>query len=128
MLEESNARNLDQQIQLGKPKVLEGHIFNWVNSVFAKDNLIISGSYDRTITIWDIDSGSCLKTLKDHTGCVISVVAKDNLIISGSDDKTIRITPISLYPGELSVFCCVMDSYNLAPHLERETRDYFRGE
>ena len=96
MLEESTTMNLDQQIQLGKPKVLvlEGHT-TYVISAFAKDNLIISGSVDKTIKIWDINSGECLKTLEGHTNVVMSVFAKDNLIISGSYDKTIRIWDIN---------------------------------
>ena len=161
MLEESTTINLEKQIQVGKPKVLEGHI-DYVNSVFAKDNLIISGSGDKTIKIWDINSGSCLKTLEGHTdwinsvfvkdnlaiscswytiriwdmysglclkilkchNSIESVFMKDNLIISGSWDKTISVTPVSLFPGELPVFQSVIDSYNLAPHLEREILDY----
>ena len=126
MLEKSIARNLDhQQIQVGKPKVLEGNELGFVGSVFVKDNLIISGSTDNTIRIWDIDSGECIKTLEGHTTLVRSVFVKDNLIISGSTDKSIRITPISLFPGELFVFQSTMNSYNLAHHLECEIRDYF---
>ena len=53
MSEESTTRNLEQQIHLGKSKVLEGHT-QWVNSVFVKDNLIISGSYDKSISITPI--------------------------------------------------------------------------
>ena len=84
MTNESNSRNLDQQIQVGKPKVLKG-----------------------------------------HTAYIYSVFVKDNLIISGSANKIIRVTPISLFPGELYVFRFVIDSFNLAPHLEREILDYF---
>ena len=90
MLEESIARNLDQQIQIGKSKTLEGHK-DWVKSVFVRDNQIICGSWDNTIGIWDIDSGACLKILEGHTNYVNSVFVKDNLIISGSLDKTILI-------------------------------------
>ena len=107
-------------------KTLEGHK-RGVRTILTKDNLIISGSLDKTIKIWDINSGECLKTLEGHIGCVRSVFGKDNLIISGSDDKTIRITPISLYPGELPVFQSVVDSFNLAHHLECEIVDYFAG-
>ena len=124
MLEESNARNLEQEILVGKTKILKGHTKNLI-SVLVKDNLIISGSLDKTIRIWDIDSGCCLKTLEGHRDYVKSIFVKDNLIISGSDDKTIRITPISLFPGELGVFQSTMNSFNLAHHLEREIRDYF---
>ena len=78
MSAESTARNLDQQIQLGKTKVLEGHT-KLIRSVFIKDNLIISGSYDNTIRIWDINTGNCLKVLEGHTDWIRHVYVKDNL-------------------------------------------------
>ena len=65
------------------------------------------------------------KVLEGHRYRVDSVFVKDNLIISGSADKTIRITLISLFPRELSLFQSIMDSYYLAPHLEREIKYYF---
>ncbi len=81
------------EIQFSRVKVLEAHT-NSVWSVVIKDNLIISGSGDNTIKIWDIDSGECIKTLKGHRDRVNSVAIKDNLIISGSSDKTIKIWDI----------------------------------
>ena len=124
MFGENITMNLEQQIHLGKSKVLEGHT-QWVNSVFVKDNLIISGSFDKSIKIWDIDTGTCIKTLTGHINSLRSVFAKDNLIISGSYDNTIMISPITLYPGELEVFDSVIDSYWLPRHIEREIMDYF---
>ena len=124
MSDKNTTSNLDKQIQVGGQKILEGHT-KFVNSVIVKDNLIISGSGDKTIKIWDITSGLCLKTIECHRNIVMSVLAaSDNLIISGSYDKTIKITPMSLFPGELPVFQQAMDNYNLAPHLEREILDY----
>ena len=93
MSEESADRNLEEQLQVGKTKVLEGHT-KYVISVFVKDNLIISGSCDNTIKIWDIYTGNCIKTLEGHTHFVMSVFLKDNLIISGSCDNTIKIWDI----------------------------------
>ena len=113
------------EIRFGRTKVLEGHT-NCVNSVAIKDNLIISGSRDDTIRIWDIDSGKCLKTLEDHIKCVSSVAIKDNLIISGSRDKTIRITPIILFPNELPKFQSVINKYWLPRHIEEEIMDLFK--
>lgn len=76
-------------------KKLEGHT-DWVISVFVLDNLIISVSTDKTIKIWDINTGTCLKTLEGHNDCVTSVyLVKDNLIISGSWDYTIKIWNIN---------------------------------
>jgi WD40 repeat protein len=90
-----------------------------------KDNLIISGSDDKTIKIWDIDSGKCIKTLEGHTNCVNSVQTINNLIISGSFDKTIRITPITLFPNESDKFQQVINSYWLPEYLELQLMDCF---
>jgi len=35
---------------------------------------IVSGSQDYTIKIWDVDTGKCIKTLAQHTLCVVSLV------------------------------------------------------
>ena len=71
-------------------KTLTGHT-DWVYSVFAINNLIISGSLDNSIKIWDINSHVCINTLNGHTSTVESVFAINNLIISGSWDKSIKI-------------------------------------
>ena len=54
---------------------------------------IISGSVDRTIKIWDANTGICLQTLKGHSDGVTSVAFSPDgtRIISGSYDKTIKI-------------------------------------
>ena len=31
-------------------------------------NFLVSGSYDKTIKMWDITSGSCVSTLTGHSG------------------------------------------------------------
>ena len=60
-----------------------------INSVsWSPDLLLIaSGSYDRTIKIWDIEKG-LLKTFEGHTSIVYSVSWSQNslLVASGSDD------------------------------------------
>ncbi len=112
------------EIQFSRVKVLEGHT-NSVWSVGIKDNLIISGSYDKTIKIWDIESGKCIKTLEGHTAYVRSVAIKDNLIISSSDDKTIRIHPIIIFPNESNKFQAVINSYWLPEYLEQHLMDCF---
>ena len=33
----------------------------------------ISGSYDKTVRVWDLESGVCLKVLEGHTDFVNSV-------------------------------------------------------
>ena len=75
-----------------KPRVWNGHT-RLVYSVCALDaTRIASGSADKTIKIWNVETGTCTRTLKGHTDWVDSVCALDaNRIASGSADKTIRI-------------------------------------
>jgi len=56
-------------------------------------NKLASSSFDRTIKLWDVDTGKCLQTLSGHTARVREVSWSPNgkFIASGSDDSTIRI-------------------------------------
>ena len=55
--------------------------------------LIVSGSLDNTIKIWDAESGACLMTLEGHTDSVVACTFSPDgrRILSGSWDKTVRV-------------------------------------
>jgi WD40 repeat protein len=57
------------------------------------ENKIASGSWDKTIKIWDGKSLELLKTLKGHSSHVTAVSWNHDgtQIVSGSDDNTIKI-------------------------------------
>lgn len=58
----------------------------------APQNLIASGSWDKTIRLWNPNTGECSKTLEGHTDIVASLIVLDeNTLISSSWDKTIII-------------------------------------
>ena len=64
------------------------------NQLFNHDGTkIVSGSYDKTIRVWNVDTGECILTLKGHTWSVYSVVFNHDgtKIVSGSYDNTIRV-------------------------------------
>lgn len=66
--------------------------------VFAYNdvNILASGSVDKTIKIWDINTGQCLQTLEGHTEDILSLVfIDDTTLASGSRDGTIRIWNIT---------------------------------
>jgi len=54
---------------------------------------IASGSRDKTVRIWDAQSGTCLQVLKGHGGQVYSTTWSPSgiYIASGSGDRTLRI-------------------------------------
>ncbi len=73
---------------------LIGHA-NVVTSVaFSPDaKLIVSGSFDNTLKLWDAVSGSCIRSFVGHTGRITSVAfsPETNLILSGSDDCNLKL-------------------------------------
>lgn len=54
---------------------------------------IASGSYDKSIKLWDCEDGTCLKTLDGHTNSVKSVTfsCDDKMIASASWDNTVKV-------------------------------------
>jgi hypothetical protein len=73
---------------------LEGHSKS-VNSVsFSPDGkTLASGSYDKTIKVWNLETGKEIRTLNGHSNTVNSVSFSPDgkTLASGSHDKTIKL-------------------------------------
>nr|POF22187.1 putative e3 ubiquitin ligase complex scf subunit sconb [Quercus suber] len=71
-------------------KVFKGHT-NGVMAVQFDDNVLISGSYDTTIKVWDINTGEELRTLKGHTSGIRCLQFDETKLMTGSLDNTLRL-------------------------------------
>ena len=75
-------------------RILKDHQDHLTSVAISVDGkFIVSGSYDRTVRIWETESGRCLKTLEGHSTAVLDVAisADGKFIVSGSVDKTLKI-------------------------------------
>ena len=91
---EQVAQQPSGESEQAKELTLKGHS-GWVNSVsFSPDGKrIVSGSVDKTLKVWDAETGQEVLTLNGHTQTVTSVSFSPNgrRIVSGSYDNTLKV-------------------------------------
>ncbi|KAL1916932.1 uncharacterized protein VTP21DRAFT_5129 [Calcarisporiella thermophila] len=65
---------------------------NFIRATFAHHNLVVGGSEDGVVYIWDQETGEILQRLRGHDGIVYSAVWNgwQSLLCSCSDDYTLR--------------------------------------
>ncbi len=75
------------------PKIaLKGHDDRVTCLVKLNEKQIATGSWDKTIKVWNLDDGSCAKTLEGHKNAVTCIVKlNEKQIASGRDDRTIKV-------------------------------------
>ncbi|KAL8989959.1 MAG: hypothetical protein Q9177_001266 [Variospora cf. flavescens] len=92
----------------------------------ASGNLLVSASRDKTLRIWDVTTGYCVKTLRGHVDWVRDVAASfdGRFLVSSGNDQTARIwdttagdTKTALVGHEHVVECCVFAPAASYPHL-----------
>ncbi|KAL4064317.1 WD40-repeat-containing domain protein [Scleroderma citrinum] len=66
-------------------------LFTAVLGTRSKKPVLISGSLDNTIKVWDIDSGKTVRTLFGHIEGVWAVAGDKLRLVSGSHDRTIKV-------------------------------------
>ena len=85
--------NLDN-IKIGLRPMMIGHT-NWVYSACSSNDnkLLVSGSYDMLVMLWEIETGNLIKKFEGHKDkvCTVSFNIENKFIVSGSHDRTIKI-------------------------------------
>ncbi|CAG8446282.1 13569_t:CDS:10 [Acaulospora morrowiae] len=76
-------------------KRLKGHqntSKNFIRAGFVNNSLIVGGSEDGIVYIWDQDTEEVLQKLRGHNGMVYDAIwnSKQCLLVSCSDDKTLK--------------------------------------
>src|SRR6185312_13359125 len=73
-------------------QTLKGHMYYVYALVALGEGRLASGSYDKTIKVWDVKSGRCEQTLIGHTDTIRVLVALgEGRVASGSEDNTIKL-------------------------------------
>ena len=72
-------------------KTMYGHTGSVTALCVYEEELVVSGSADSTVRVWDPVEGICNHTLKGHTEKVLCVKVNAEYVVSSAEDDTIRV-------------------------------------
>ncbi|KAI4859308.1 WD40 repeat-like protein [Hypoxylon rubiginosum] len=72
-------------------KTFGGQHTNGITALQFDDNMLVTGSYDSKIKLWDIEKGEVIRTLHGHTMGIRALQFDDRMLVSASLDGTVKI-------------------------------------
>ena len=108
------------QLAENKVKTLTGHSdwFGGITSLaFSPDGkTLISGSQDKTIKLWNLETSQEIKTLSGHSDhiCAVAYSPNGQILASASKDKTVKLWSVASGEEISSVKCTDSVIYSIA--------------
>jgi F-box/WD-40 domain protein MET30 len=73
-------------------RIFSGHTDGVMCVQFCdSSNIMMTGSYDKTVRIWNLETGELLSTLKGHTRCIRALQFDEAKLVTGSMDQTLKV-------------------------------------
>ncbi|CAM0142394.1 hypothetical protein VKS41_002109 [Umbelopsis sp. WA50703] len=73
-------------------RILSGHTDGVMCLQFCDtSNILVTGSYDKTVRIWNLETGEVVRVLTGHSRCVRALQFDDAKLVTGSMDHTLKI-------------------------------------
>jgi WD40 repeat protein len=75
-----------------------GHAASVTSVAFSRDGIrALSGSYDQTLKLWDVATGTPVRTIKASSGAVLSIAFSPDgtQLLSGNSDKTMKLWDVA---------------------------------
>lgn len=90
-----NTIKITTDTQFKNYSTLKGHLNKIVALAQLDDTILASGSYDKTVRLWNLTSMTSIANFTNHTGYVSALIALNlndqSYLISGSNDNTTKI-------------------------------------
>jgi F-box/WD-40 domain protein MET30 len=75
-------------------RTLKGHTDRVMCLQYAEDGafpVLITGSYDRTVRVWNVETGAAVRVLRGHTRAVRALQFDACKLVTGAMDRTLRV-------------------------------------